>query len=187
MRLALPLLLVALASPAAALDPEFEALRAAAKKHEAERPKSPPAAPAARPSGPVLAGFMPPAPKGWRLRNNPFDDADGFVDLTRQANADYVPVKGAGAAALDVTIAKHDISIGGGVPKLGLDKASGNMISEVKVSGHVGYLAWNGSSQSGRLSVSAGRYLVIVAGRGVSPDAVSALAAAVDLGKLARS
>lgn len=178
-------LALGVAVPAAALDPEFEALRAAARKHEAEGPKTP--APAARPSkpaGPSLAKFVPPAPQGWRLRNNPYDDAEGLVDLTRQASGRYVPVKGASGPALEITLLAKDDMIGGGVPKLGKDPYSGAEISEVSVAGYRAYLSWQAASRSGKLTFSVGRYQILVAGRETSPDQLRQLAATVDLARL---
>lgn len=175
------------AAPAGALDPEFEALRAAARKHEAEKPKTPTPAPAARsskPAGPSLAKFVPPAPQGWRLRNNPFDDAEGLVDLTRQASGRYVPTKGASGPALEITILAKDDMIGGGAPKLGKDPYSGVEISQVSVAGHTAYLSWQAASRSGKLAFSVGRYQILVAGREATPDQLRQLAALVDLARL---
>lgn len=172
-------------APAAALDPEFEALRAAARKHEAEKPKTlPPATTPAKPAGPSLAKFIPPAPKGWRMRNNPFDDAEGLVDLTRQASVDYVQTSGARGPALEITILTQDGLIGGGVPKLGKDPYSGAEISQVQVAGHTAYLSWQASSRSGKLSLSIGRRQVLITGREVTPQLLSQLAASVDLARL---
>ena len=179
--------LLALAPPAAAYDAEFEKLRAAARQHEAGRAKSQqPPTPAARPSGPSLAKFIPPAPKGWRMRGNPFDDADGLMDLTQQASTDYAFANGAKSPALEVTIMARGATIGGGAPKLGADKYTGDVISKVSVRDHAGYMAWNAASKQGKLSVSVGRHQILVAGRDVAPEALIALAASIDLAKLAR-
>ena len=119
--------LLALAPPAAAYDAEFEKLRAAARQHEAGRAKAPqPPTPAARPSGPSLAKLIPPAPKGWRMRGNPFDDADGLMDLTQQASTDYVLANGARSPALEVTIMARGATIGGGVASAARPGVSGS-------------------------------------------------------------
>lgn len=172
---------------ALALDPEFEALRAAARKHEAERttaPRPSVSAAAEKPAGPSLAQFIPPAPKGWRLRSNPYDNADGLVDLTRQASGRYVQTSGSGGSTLEITIlAKGDL-IGGGVPKLGKDPASGSEISEVSVAGHTAYLAWQEASRSGKLTFSIGRYQILVAGRQATPELLALFASKIDLARL---
>ncbi|MBA4014055.1 MAG: hypothetical protein C0481_19505 [Phenylobacterium sp.] len=177
---------LSLSNPAAALDPEFEALRAAARKHEAERastPQPPPAAPT-KPAGPSLAKFIPAAPQGWKLRNNPFDDAEGLVDLGRQASGRYVQAGVPSGPALEITLlAKGDL-IGGGVPKLGLDAASGKEISEVSIAGHKAYLSWQAATRSGQLTFSVGRYQIIVAGRQATPDLLSQFANRIDLARL---
>lgn len=184
--LATGLTVLATAVAASPVDDEFEKLRAAARKHAQEAAKAPrPAVPAAKPAGPSLAPFVPPAPKGWRMRNNPFDDAQGLVDLSRQASADYVPTSGARDPALDLTLLARGASIGGGAPKLGLDPMSGMMISQVSVAGRIGYLAWQSSTRSGKLTLAVGRYQVTASGRSVEPKALIDLAASVDLGKLA--
>lgn len=179
---------LSLSGPAAALDPEFEALRAAARKHEAERASAPPLQPAAasatKPAGPSLAKFIPAAPKGWKLQNNPFDDAEGLVDLSRQASGRYVQAGGSSGPALEITLlAKGDL-IGGGAPRLGLDAASGREISEVTIAGHRAYLSWQASTQSGQLTFSVGRYQIVVAGRRATPDLLSQFANRIDLARL---
>lgn len=175
---------LSLSTPSLALDPEFEALRAAARKGEAEQARKPAPPPAAKPTGPSLAAFIPAAPKGWKLRNNPHDDAEGLVDLTRQASGRYVQASGSGGPALEITIlAKSDL-IGGGVPKLGKDPMSGSDVSEVSIAGHVGYMSWQAASNSGKLTFSIGRYQVLVAGRQATPQMLSQFASLVNLARL---
>lgn len=177
---------LSLCGAAGAADPEFEALRAAARKHEAESARAPrPAAtaPVRKPVGPSLAKFVPAAPKGWKLQNNPSDDAEGLVDLTRQASGRYVPT-GGGGQSLEITIlAKSDL-IGGGVPRLGKDAYSGTEISEVAIGGQKGYIAWQTSTRSGQLTFDVGRYQIIVAGRQVTPALLGQLAASIDQAQL---
>jgi predicted transcriptional regulator len=60
------------------------------------------------------------------------------------------------------------------------------VISKVSVRDHAGYMAWNAASKQGKLSVSVGRHQILVAGRDVAPEALIALAASIDLAKLAR-
>lgn len=177
--------LAAATVPAVAQDAEFERLRAAARKHEAERAKAPPPPPAApRRSGPSLATYLPSAPSGWKMRRSPFDDGHGLIDLSQQASVDYVQLNGASGPSLEVTLLAHSTTIGGGAPKLGADKYSGFVTSQVSVGGRTGYLAWNAASKSGKLSLSVGRHQVLVEGREVAPAALTALAARIDMVKL---
>lgn len=170
----------ALSGSAFALDPEFEALRAAARKHEAQAASAPKPATPAKPTGPSLAGFVPAAPRGWRLINNPNDDAEGLVDLTQQASGRYAPSSGAAGQSVEITIlAKSDL-IGGGIPQLGRDAYSGTEISEVSIGGKIGYLSWQAATGAGQLTFSVGRYQIIVAGRQTTPSMLNQFAAAID-------
>ncbi|NEX93281.1 hypothetical protein [Caulobacter sp. 17J65-9] len=171
--------LVGSVAPALARDAEFDALRAAVKKKQAEQATAPkPAAPAAQPARPSVKAFLPAPPKGWKMR--PAQELGDFS----QAWANYAPASGGSGVALDATIAAHSFAIGGATPKLGFDPASGMTISKVTVAGRPGYLAWNASTRSGKLNLTAGRYEVMIAGRSVAPEALTALAASINLTKL---